>query len=98
MARQTSAWTPRCSSPLQADFSGCVMAAKGPGRHQCPMFSTLSTARLPLLALFPFLQQSIDPFLFSQPADRLMPLFDFFVFLVEGAEWSEARGALVAVG
>lgn len=29
------------------------------------------------LALFPFLQQSISPFLFAQPADRLMPLFDF---------------------
>lgn len=29
------------------------------------------------LAFSPFLQQHVDPFLFSQPADRLMPVFDF---------------------
>lgn len=79
------------------DFSGCVVAAKGPGRHKCPIFSSLSTACFLFWICSHACNNPWIPFSFlSQLTGWCHCLI--FIFRVEGAEWSEAKGALLAVG
>lgn len=68
---------PQVFQPLASRFLWLCQGCKEPRQAQMPHILRTEHSSL-ALALFPFLQHSINPFLLPQPADRLMPLFDFY--------------------
>lgn len=62
-----------------------------------PHFLVTEHSLFSFLDLFPCLQQSMDPFLFPQPADRLMPLFDFY-FPSGGSRVVRGQGSTAGSG